>query len=231
MSVLARLVTAWVTVSLVVSMTGCRSRGVTPRSEERLNILLILADDLGLTEVGFMGGEIPTPNLDALAFDGLRLTNFHAAPACMWTRAMLMSGTTNRDAGVLVHNDALRRDVVTLAERLQAAGYHTYMAGKWNLGIRAEEGPAARGFDSSYALMTPGDNHLGPSNFPEDFVAYRENGEPASLPADWFSSDLFTDKLIEYIDANTGDGACSTSRTTQESERTFPRSTPSSSRS
>ncbi len=174
--------------------------------DDRPNILFIMADDLGYTDVGFFGGDIPTPNLDALAFEGLRLTNFHVAPACMQTRAMLMSGTTNREAGVVQHNDPLRGDVATLPERLRTAGYHTYMAGKWNLGVKADEGPAVRGFESSYALMYPADNHLGHSAFTEDHMAYRENGEPVTLPENWFSSRLYTDKLIEYIDANAADG-------------------------
>lgn len=192
------------TVALVVLAIWTTSCGST-QHVERPNILLILADDLGLTEVGFMGGEIPTPNLDSLASDGVRLTNFHAAPACMWARAMLMSGTTTREAGVIGHNDALRPDVASLPERLRAAGYHTYMAGKWNLGLDAEDGPLARGFESSYALMPSGDNHLGASLF-VGVDAVQENGEPAELPSDWYSTELLTDKLMQYIDANRGDG-------------------------
>ena len=186
-------------------LSGCQPTE-SPPADSRPNILLILADDLGLTDVGFFGGEIPTPNLDALAFEGVRLTNFHVAPSCMQTRAMLMSGMTNHEAGVAVHNDPLRPDVATLPERLRAAGYHTYMAGKWNLGIEASQGPAARGFELSFALLPPGDNHLGASLFSEDTVAYRENGQPTTLPPGWFSSRLYTDKLIEYIDTNAGDG-------------------------
>ena len=198
----------------VLVLWGCQQSDAPRTAEDasslasasRPNILFILADDLGLTDVGFFGGEIPTPNLDELAFAGLRFTNFHVAPSCVETRAMLMSGMTNREAGIIKHNDPLRVDLATLPERLQAAGYHTYMAGKWNLGIRPEEGPAVRGFESSFALMPPADNHLGHSLFPEDVVAYRENAEPIRLPEDWFSSQLYTDKLIEYIDANAGDG-------------------------
>ena len=176
-------------------------------ADNRPNILLILADDMGYTDIGSFGSEIATPNLDALAFEGVRFTNFHVAPSCAPTRAMLMSGMTSREAGVRQHNDPLRTDVAALPERLAAAGYHTYMAGKWNLGIQAHEGPRARGFESSYALLPAGDNHLGGSNFPARDAAYRENGEPVeALPEDWFSSRLYTDKLIEYIDANRGDG-------------------------
>ena len=182
-----------------------------PAADERPNILFILADDLGYTDLGSFGGEIATPNLDTLAFEGVRLTNFHSAPYCAPTRASLMSGTTSWEAGVEIHNDPLRPDVAALPERLRAAGYHTYISGKWNLGITPEESPLERGFELSFALVPPADNHLGHSNFPpiSEFApagAYLENGQAATLPEDWFSTDLFTDKLIEYIGANLDDG-------------------------
>lgn len=174
----------------------------------RPNILLIVADDMGYTDAGFFGSEIATPHLDALALRGLRFTNFHAGPMCAPTRAMLMSGVTNGEVGVTGPAAVLADDVTTLPEMLQEAGYHTYMAGKWHLGHRPDESPAARGFDSSFALVRAGDNHLGASNFPEESVAYRRNGEPVEeLPGDWFSSELYTDELIDAIRANEGDEA------------------------
>ena len=177
----------------------------------RPNILFILTDDLGYTDVGSFGGEISTPNLDALAFEGVRLTNFHAAPYCAATRASLMSGMTTREAGVIFHNETLRPDVATMPEWLGAAGYHTYMSGKWNLGITLEQSARARGFELSFALGPPADNHLGHSNYPpvSEFApggAYLENGVSFPLPEEWFSSDLFTDKLIEQISTNLNDG-------------------------
>jgi arylsulfatase A-like enzyme len=180
--------------------------------DDRPNILFIMADDLGYSDVGFFGSEIRTPNLDELARDGLRLSNFHAAPICALTRAMLMSGTTSGEAGVGGLDDPLRADVAALPERLTAAGYHTYMAGKWNLGVAVEDGPAARGFESSYTLMKAGDNHLGQNLYPgsppvyDGHPVYLENGEPVALPEDWFSSRIYTDKLMQYIGGNAGDG-------------------------
>ena len=137
--------------------------------------------------------------------EGLRLANFHAAPNCAPSRALLMSGTTNFEAGVRRLDDPVLPDVANLPERLRAAGYQTFMAGKWNLGIAPQDGPAARGFDASYALMKAGDNHLGPSVFSgsppayEGYYTHLENGEPADLPDGWFSTSLYTDKLIEYL--------------------------------
>lgn len=200
------------------SIVGCQQTDppdegfAAEATDDRPNILLIVADDLGYQDVGFFGSEISTPNLDALALGGLRLTNFHAAPSCALTRAMLMSGTTSGEAGVNALDDPLRADVATLSERLDAVGYHTYMAGKWNLGVALEDGPAERGFESSYALMKAADNHIGRSTFAgsppttrDGFAAYLENGEPVEWGDGWFSSRIYTDKLIEYIDVNLAD--------------------------
>ena len=195
------------TLFVLALLLGCEAERAEEAVDAQPNILLILADDLGLTDVGYFGGEIPTPNLDALAYEGLRFTNFHTAPACAPTRSMLMSGVSSREAGMVGIKSPLAADVATLPERLQAAGYHTYMAGKWDLGGGVDQGPKARGFESSYVLIPGGDNHLGSSIYPDSERAYRENDVVVSLPeGDWYSSALFADKLIEYIDANKADG-------------------------
>ena len=199
----------------LVALSGCQQSDSPPPTENaaslspdsRPNILFILADDLGFTDVGFFGGEIPTPNLDQLALGGLRFTNFHV---CTILSADSRYVDVGHDEPGGRRHPAQRsaahgsRDIAGTAS---ATGYHTYMAGKWNLGIKADEAPDVRGFDASFALMPPGDNHLGHSNFPDDVVAYRENGAPATLPDNWFSSELYTNKLIEYIEANADDGA------------------------
>ena len=119
------------------------------------NILIIVADDLGYSDVGAFGGEIRTPNLDALAARGLKLTGWHAAPTCSPTRSMLLSGTDNHLAGLgnmaelLAPNQKGQRgyegylpgDIVTLADRLRDLGYATLMSGKWHLGVRPEDTP------------------------------------------------------------------------------------------
>ena len=174
-------------------------------SETRPNILLIVADDMGYTDIGSFGSEIPPPHLDTLAMSGVRFVNFHAAPSCSPTRAMLMSGVTNREAGVAGTVDpVLSNNVAPLPALLHDAGYRTYMAGKWHLGHEPEQSPTARGFDASYALVRAGDNHLGTSNFPSDIVAYRENGHVVDLPDNWFSTELYTNKLIELLRAGEG---------------------------
>ncbi len=137
------------------------SKGIPDTSKTRPNILLIVADDMGYTDIGSFGSEIPTPSLDALAMNGVRFANFHAAPSCAPTRAMLMSGVTNREAGVTDSVEAVLSNNIAgpLPALLQDAGYRTYMAGKWHLGHEHEQSPTARGFHASYALVRAGDNH------------------------------------------------------------------------
>ena len=132
-------------------------------SAKRPNFLVIVADDLGFSDIGAFGGEIETPHLDALAATGLRLTNFHSAPACAPTRAMLLSGTDPHIAGLGTHEEVLAKSqrgkpgyecylndrIATLPQLLRDAGYLTLMSGKWHLGSTLETCPATRGFTRS----------------------------------------------------------------------------------
>lgn len=192
--------------------------------DPRPNILLIVADDMGYSDLGVFGSEIDTPNLDALAAQGRLLTSHYVSSACSPTRAMLMSGTDNHlvglgNMGELLspaqlgqpgYEGFLNNQALSMPEILRDAGYHTYMAGKWHLGLTAETGPKARGFESSYALLTGAGSHFAPvagKPITADIRSkYSENGEAVTLPANFYSSDTYTDKLIAYIDANRGDG-------------------------
>ena len=206
---------------------SARDVGVTAQPGEqeapRPNILLIVADDLGYTDLGVYGSEIATPNLDELARGGQMFSQFYSSSMCSPTRAMLLSGMDNHRAGVgnlyakLANNQKgqtgyeghLGSRVASLPEILQAAGYHTYIAGKWHLGESAEHSPAARGFEKSYVLAESGAGHFsnmqslsGPGR-----AIYRENGKQLdSLPADFYSTRFYADKMIEYIDQGLGDG-------------------------
>ena len=189
----------------------------TSSTSQRPNFLLILADDLGFSDIGAFGGEISTPNLDALAFAGLRFTDFHSAPACSPTRAMLMTGTDPHIAGIGTmlevaipefegapgYEGYLNQRVVTVTELLRDAGYLTLMSGKWHLGNTRETSPWARGFQRSFSLLPAGANHypihldLGARNAA---TAYMEDDRMVEeLPADFYSSDYFTDKLLQFF--------------------------------
>jgi arylsulfatase len=123
------------------------------------NILLILADDLGYSDLGCYGGEIRTPNLDGLAAGGLRFTQFYNAARCCPSRASILTGLyphqagvgeMARDLGLPGYRGHLVETCVTLPEVLKTAGYRTYMAGKWHL---SKPGPIERGFDKFYGML------------------------------------------------------------------------------
>ena len=142
---------------------------------KRPNFLVIVADDLGFSDIGAFGGEIDTPNLDRLAYAGIRFTDFHSAPACSPTRSMLLTGTDHHIAGIGTmlevvppgfkgapgYEGYLNDRVVALPELLRDAGYLTLMAGKWHLGNTIDRTPWARGFERSFALLPGGASHYG----------------------------------------------------------------------
>ena len=191
------------------------------QTETRPNILLIVADDLGYSDIGAFGGEISTPNLDALAAGGLKMSNFYAAAACSPSRAMLLGGADSHVAGMgTMFNDQaanqlgqpgyegyLNHNVVTVSSLLLDAGYHTYMTGKWHLGYDDDQSPAARGFERSFALLQGGAGHFDDSTMTVDHETswYREDGVRTELPGDFFSSRFYTDKILEYIRSGEGD--------------------------
>lgn len=185
---------------------------------EKPNFLLIVADDLGYSDIGAFGGEIETPSLDALADEGIRMTNFHTAPTCSPTRSMLLSGTDNHQAGIGNMAELLTKEqrgkpgyegylndlVATLPEVLRDKGYSTSIAGKWHLGRTEELSPAARGFDSSWVLVQGGASHFddGRAIIGADPTAiYLEDGKHVEVPEGFFSSDFYADKVISYIEA------------------------------
>jgi arylsulfatase len=185
----------------------------------RPNILIIVADDLGFSDIGAFGGEIDTPNLDALAKSGLRLTGFHTEAACAPTRAMLLTGSDSHRVGLgnmpesMATNQVgkpsyegyLRPDAATLAERLSAAGYRTLFSGKWHLGVQPEQDPHARGFQHSFVMLNCCHNHfgLGLSTDPNKMSGYRRDGVMVtSVPKDFYSSDYFAATLVDELRAS-----------------------------
>lgn len=192
---------------------------------KRPNILLIMADDLGFSDLGSYGGEIETPTLDELADEGVRMSSFYVAPTCSPTRSMLMSGTDNHLVGlgtmaeVLPFSPSLQgrpgyeghinEKAHSLPKLMKDAGYKTYMAGKWHLGKAPEQDPHAFGFDKVFTLLDGGASHFKPiekSKVRVENVTYRENGKAVEVPDDFFSTDFYTDKLISYIDSGRDSG-------------------------
>ncbi len=200
---------------LALLLTGCAEREPRVEAPPQPNLLLIVLDDLAYTDLGAFGGEIVTPHLDQLALDGVRLTNFHAGPSCAPTRAMLMTGTDHHLAGMgsqsgletelqknnRLYQNRLLPDVPTLPERLADLGYYTIASAKWHLGD-GDALPSERGFARSFVLMPGGAGHFDDTPLFETYgrADWREDGEPYVLPEDFYSTDLMTDKLLEYLD-------------------------------
>jgi arylsulfatase len=185
----------------------------------RPNILLIVADDLGYADLGVHGSAIRTPNIDSLARGGLRFSQFHTAPLCSPTRAMLMSGNNNHVAGVARQHPLpplegnqpgyeghLSDRVAPLPALLRDAGYHTYMAGKWHLGTAAEHSPRNAGFERSFGVVEGAASHFDGRGFENAPSIYREDGELVEWPEGAYSTELYTNRLIAYIDAQRADG-------------------------
>ena len=210
---------------LAMLLVGCDSKesdttlASTPAAttDSRPNILLIIGDDMGFSDVGAFGSEVSTPNIDALASEGLSFTNFHVGATCSPTRSLLMTGVDNHRSGLgnmheflseeqkgqPGYEGYLNKNVVTIINLIRDAGYSTYMTGKWHLG--ADEGyrPHDRGFDQTYSLLDgASDNYssmsaghvIGP---PATFSA---NGEIVERPVGIHSNELYADKLLGFLD-------------------------------
>ena len=192
------------------------------KAAQQPNIILILADDLGFTDIAPYGSEISTPSLTALANEGIQFTNYHTAASCASSRAMLLTGVDNHRAGVSNIPEAippglsafdnyqgvLGNNVVTVATLLEDAGYHTYMAGKWHLGKERHQLPSRRGFERTVAMADTGaDNWEQKPYIPIYKKAnWFADGEEMELPEDFYSSRFLIDKTIEFIDSNHEDG-------------------------
>ncbi len=189
----------------------------------RPNIVVLLADDWGFSDVGSFGGEIATPNLDALAQRGMRFSNFHVTASCSPTRAMLLTGVDNHRNGVgnmretvpqehLVSDGyltVLNRRVATVANHLQDSGYRTYATGKWHVGKEPHNLPNQRGFDRSLVQGDSGsDNWETAKRYLDlsDKVYWFKDGQEAVMPADYYSSKYYIDKTIEYIQSDSQSG-------------------------
>ena len=185
--------------------------------DSRPNILLIIGDDMGFSDVGAFGSEVATPNIDALASDGLSFTNFHVGATCSPTRSLLLTGVDNHRSGLgNMHeflSDAqrgqpgyegyLNKNVVTITNLIRDAGYSTYMTGKWHLG--ADEGfrPHDRGFDKTYSLLQGAGSNYSSISAGEGEggdLTFTSNGIIVERPNGIHSNELYADKLIGFLD-------------------------------
>ena len=210
------------TLLTALALLSPATLGAQAAQPNRPNIVILLADDWGFSDVGAFGGEIATPNIDALAAKGVRFSNFHVAGSCSPTRAMLQTGVINHRAGLgnmpetippehlgkPGYETHLNNRVVTIAEQLRAVGYRTYLSGKWHLGHTPNTLPTARGYDHALALAQSGADNFEdkPNLLIYDKTEWTEDGKPAKLPKRFYSSTLIVDKMIGYIDRGKASG-------------------------
>lgn len=198
-----------------------------PAKKNPPNIVLIIADDMGFSDLSYFGGEIPTPNIDALFDQGVTLNQFYVSPSCAPTRAMLLSGADSHKVGMGSQIESiapwqkgkegyeghLQSRVVTFADVLKDNGYNNYLTGKWHMGIELGQYPIDRGFTKSFAMLNGSSFHNGelmpmPDLFKMNIdpqINHVENGKEIDFPKDQYSSDYYTDKMIEYIDGDRND--------------------------
>lgn len=187
-------------------------RQVAPKGAP--NVVVVLCDDLGFSDLGCYGSEIQTPNLDRLAENGVRYTNFHSMPLCSPTRASLLTGVNAHRAGLAsvgpdigfpAQAGSLSDTVVTAAEALRANGYATFMVGKWHLNNAADlmdggskaSWPLQRGFDQYYGFSDP----MGFTNLHQPHWLQQDNSvvEVDEYPDDYYFTDDITDRAISMI--------------------------------
>ena len=203
---------------LVLAM-GCLAFGTHAfAAPKRPNIVVLVADDWGYSDVGAFGSEIATPNIDTLAREGVRFSDFHVTASCSPTRSMLLTGVDNHRNGVgnmpetmpdehlgkPGYSGVLNDSAITVASLLRDAGYHTYITGKWHLGKTPDTLPENRGFDRSFIQADSGSDNWEERPYAPlyDKAAWFENGQPAHLPKDYYSSTFIVDKALEYIAAD-----------------------------
>jgi arylsulfatase/uncharacterized sulfatase len=202
----------------ILALMACVFTGTPALAQDtQPNILLVLFDDVGFMDFGAYGSDTRTPNIDELAQSGIMFSRYYSSPFCGPSRAMLMTGMDNHQVGMgtLVETvtEEMRAfpgysmnwnsDQETIGTLLSAAGYRTYVTGKWGIGETGANLPDKFGFDRSYVMdATGGSNYDASPYLPGyDDVKWFEDGAPITLPDDYYSSRSLVDKMIEYIDA------------------------------
>ena len=209
-------------ILLLVTVSCETKKEKTEITNQQPNILLIVVDDMGYSDIAPFGGEIATPTLGKLAEEGIMLTNFHVLPTCSPSRSVLLSGTDNHIAGLGSMEELktpkqegkpgyegfLNNTVAHLPQLLTDAGYQTYLSGKWHLGFEKEHWPSRKGFGETFTLLPGGGSHWAdrlPVS-PPQIMNYVRNGELVDkLPADFYSTKNYTDYILEWLERDKND--------------------------
>lgn len=179
------------------------------QAEAKPNIVIIMADDMGYSDLGCYGGEIETPNLDVLAEKGVRFTQFYNTGRCCPTRASLLTGVYSHqagighmtgDKGVPSYQGYLNDRCLTIAEALKPSGYTTMISGKWHVGSHPDHWPLKRGFDKFYGIPQGGGHYY--RNLPGRQLILGDKEIP--IPEDWFATEGFTEYAVKFIEEEKG---------------------------
>ena len=205
---------SWMTaLILLVSASVAQAADTGPR---RPNIVLIMSDDMGYSDIGCYGGEIETPNLDALAKGGVRFAQFYNTARCCPTRAALLTGLYSHQAGIghMMEDkglDGYRGDLnkrcVTIAEALRTAGYKNYMIGKWHVtksgkptsDADKDNWPLQRGFDRFYGTIHGAGSFFDPNTLTRDNTYVSAHADPEYQPRDYYYTDALSDQAARFV--------------------------------
>lgn len=195
-------------IILILVMFSCQQdKNNAGKNTGSPNIIIILADDMGYSDLGCMGGEINSPNLDKLAKNGLLFTHCYNASRCAPSRASLLTGLYQHrtgvghmvaDLGYPSYQGYLNNQCVTIAELLRENGYATIMAGKWHVGDQPENWPDKRGFENFFGIPNGGGLYFYPSRF-IDRPIYRNTERVTPDSTTFYSTDNFTSEAIQFI--------------------------------
>jgi arylsulfatase len=200
----------FILIRAVVILTAGLFFTTQAKAASKPNIILIMVDDMGWSDIGCYGSEIETPNIDRIAAEGMLFTNFYNNGKCTTTRASLLTGLYPRKGGR--GQELLTPNMLTLGEALKRAGYQTGLSGKWHNGSSAPHRPFDRGFDRSYGLWDGCCNFFDPTVRDPKFKGARvrffgqDDQRITEFPEDFYTTDAFTDHAIATIRAHAKTG-------------------------
>ncbi|MEJ6643648.1 MAG: arylsulfatase [Akkermansiaceae bacterium] len=189
-----------------------------PVLHARPNIILIMSDDMGYSDIGCYGGEIKTPNLDALAANGVRFTQFYNTGRCCPTRASLLTGLyphqagighMTSDYGIPQYQGYLNKECLTIAEALKPAGYRTYMSGKWHVTPKVmaddekDNWPLQRGFDKFFGTIHGAGSFFDPNSLTRNNTQITPENDPEYQPeGTWYYTDAISDNTVKHLESH-----------------------------
>ena len=209
-SLVSRFMSTFLAAALILFFSGA---GKPANKGSRPNIIYILADDMGYSDIGAYGGEVNTPHLNALGSEGIRMKTFYNNARCCPTRASLLTGQYPHKVGIghMVtlanatyepgsYQGFLDPKFPTIAEALRNAGYGTYMSGKWHVGERKEHWPTQRGFDHYFGLISGASSFYEITPQEKSKRQYALDDQPYTLPEkNFYATDAFTDHALDFL--------------------------------